>query len=191
MPRLVALAALALVAAPLGAQQHAPGMVHTPGMAHDTPGAAVPREPGQAAFAAIAEIVAMLDADPTTDWSKVDIEALRQHLADMDDVILRSAVRASAVPGGMQFDVTGAARTADAIGRMLPAHARELAAMPRYAAHTAPIPGGIRLTVTARDPADGRTATRIRALGVAGLLAEGSHHQPHHLMMAKGEAGHH
>ena len=32
------------------------------------------REPGQAAFAAIQEIVALLDADPSTDWSKVNIK---------------------------------------------------------------------------------------------------------------------
>ena len=44
--------------------------------------AAGPAEPGQGAFAAMQEIVAILEADPTTDWSKVDLPALRQHLAD-------------------------------------------------------------------------------------------------------------
>jgi len=41
--------------------------------------------PGQDAFGAIQEIVQILDADPKTDWSKVDLEALRQHLIDMDE----------------------------------------------------------------------------------------------------------
>jgi hypothetical protein len=36
-----------------------------------------PTQPGQAAFAAIQEIVAILEADPRTDWSKVNIDALR------------------------------------------------------------------------------------------------------------------
>ena len=37
---------------------------------------------GHDAFGAIQEIVQILDADPNTDWSKVDLEALRQHLID-------------------------------------------------------------------------------------------------------------
>jgi hypothetical protein len=41
-----------------------------------------PTEPGQGAFAAIAEIIALLEADPNTDWSKVDITALREHLVE-------------------------------------------------------------------------------------------------------------
>src|SRR6516165_7172350 len=38
---------------------------------------------GQDAFGAIQEVVQILEADPTTDWSKVNIDALRQHLVDM------------------------------------------------------------------------------------------------------------
>ena len=45
--------------------------------------AAEPREAGQSAFAAVREIVGILEADPATDWSKVDVEALRRHLIDM------------------------------------------------------------------------------------------------------------
>jgi hypothetical protein len=153
--------------------------------------AAVPKEGGQAAFATIAEIVAILDADPTTDWSKVNIEALRQHLIDMDDVVMRSAVTARPTTNGMIFEVTGSGRVAAAIGRMLPAHAKELDGMDRYLANTAPITNGIRLTVTAATPGDTTTVARIKALGVAGMLAEGAHHQPHHLMMARGVGGHH
>ena len=40
----------------------------------------IPTMPGQDAFGAIQEIVQMLAADPKTDWSKVNLEALRQHL---------------------------------------------------------------------------------------------------------------
>jgi hypothetical protein len=49
------------------------------------------------------------------------------------------------------------------------------------------IPGGLRLTVVARDPADAKTVARIRGLGFIGLLVQGAHHQPHHLSMARGE----
>jgi hypothetical protein len=46
--------------------------------------ASTPKEAGQSAFAATAEIVALLSNDPQTDWSKVNIAALRQHLVDMN-----------------------------------------------------------------------------------------------------------
>ena len=52
--------------------------------------ATVPTMPGQEAFGTIQEIVRILDADPTTDWSKVSIGALREHLIDMDDVTMRA-----------------------------------------------------------------------------------------------------
>jgi len=60
--------------------------------------------------------------------------------------------------------------------------------MPEWSAKTETFPGGVRLTVVARKPDDARLVARIRALGFAGLITEGAHHQPHHLAMAKGEA---
>ena len=64
----------------------------------------MPQETGQSAFAAIQEIVAMLEADPATDWSKVDIEALRQHLIDMNNVTLAATVQASQVRDSMSME---------------------------------------------------------------------------------------
>lgn len=153
-------------------------------------GQAAPSEPGQAAFAALAEIVAILDADPSTDWSRVSLERLRQHLVDMDDVVIRSTVREEPVEGGVALEVTGTGRTAEAIRRMLPAHAAELDRDPAYRAAASDIPGGTRLTVTAESPLDRRAVDRIRALGLPGLLVLGSHHQPHHLAMARGLMDH-
>ena len=37
-------------------------------------------EPGPGAFAALSEAVATLAADPDTDWSRVDVAGLREHL---------------------------------------------------------------------------------------------------------------
>ncbi len=54
-------------------------------------------------------------------------------------------------------------------------------------ATTEEIPGGLRLTVVAKNPDDAKTIARIRGLGFIGLLTQGAHHQPHHLAMAKGE----
>jgi len=63
-----------------------------------------PLEVGQSAFAAIAEIVLILQADTGTDWETVDIAALRTHLVDMDAVTLHAEVVASSVDGGAQFE---------------------------------------------------------------------------------------
>jgi hypothetical protein len=161
-------------------------------MPHDhmrAPAAAgVPSSPGQDAFGAIAEIVRILDADPQTDWSRVDLERLRQHLIDMHEVVLRSEVKATTVPGGLAMDVTGAGRTEAAIRAMVVPHAAELGRTAGLAATTEAIPGGVRLTVTARDAEDAKAVARVRGLGFIGLLTLGAHHQPHHLAMAKGEA---
>jgi len=166
-------------AAPTDHQAHG----HHP--AASAPGA--PTLPGQDAFGAIAEVVRRLEADPGTDWSRVDLERLRQHLIDMSEVVLRSDVRSSVIPGGLVMDITGAARTARAIRAMVRPHAVELDRMPEWAATTQPIAGGVRLTVTARRAEDVRTVARIRGLGFVGLLVQGGHHGPHHLARAKGE----
>ena len=51
---------------------------------------ATPTMPGQDAFGAIQEIVRILESDPKTKWSKVNLEALRQHLIDMSEVTLKA-----------------------------------------------------------------------------------------------------
>ena len=156
---------------------------HMAGMQADGPSL-----PGQDAFGAIAEIVGLLDADSSTDWSKVDLERLRQHLIDMNEVVLRSQVKQTPVPGGLVMDVTGSGRTEQAIRAMVVPHAVELDRMAQWSATTERIPGGVRLIVKVKDPNDAKTIARIRGLSFIGLLTEGAHHQPHHLAMAKGEA---
>ena len=147
--------------------------------------AAGPVEPGQSAFAAIAEIVALLRADPATDWSRVDIEALRRHLADMDNVTLRATDAASPSPAGAIFDVTSTdAPVAASIRRMVIAHAATMSGLDGMAMIASEIDGGARLAVTGPDPA------MIRGLGFIGLMTIGMHHQQHHLMLAKGGMPH-
>ncbi len=142
-----------------------------------------PAMPGQAAFGAIQEIVRMLASDPTTDWSKVNIAALRRHLIDMDEVTLRAQANERALDDGVEIAVTGEGRTLEAIKRMVPAHAGELNQL-GWNAKTEDLPDGVRLTVTSTDP---KQAVKLKALGFMGLMVEGGHHQPHHLMIAKGE----
>ena len=71
----------------------------------------LPAFPGQAAFTTIGEVVAILKADSSTDWSKVDLDALREHLIDMDDVVMHASVVKKNVPGGLEARVTGSGRT--------------------------------------------------------------------------------
>ena len=156
-------------------------------MMRGTPGAG-PTMPGQDAFGAIAEIVRILEADPATDWSKVDLERLRQHLIDMNEVMLHSVVKPTPLAGGLAMEISGPGRTEQAIRAMVVPHAVELARMPEWSATTVVIPGGVRLTVVAKRADDTKLVARIRGLGFAGLMTQGGHHQPHHLAMAKGEA---
>ena len=173
---------------PLSAQQSPPmGMQHMPGMQHD---AAQPGQGGQAAFAAIAEVVKLLEADTTTDWSRVDLEALRQHLIDMDAVTMKARVRQSRVAGGLTMDITGDRAAAGSIRRMVGAHAPVLEELGGWRATTAPLAAGMRLTVVASDAKDSVTIARIRGLGFIGLMTEGAHHTEHHLMIARGAGAH-
>lgn len=154
-------------------------------------GAAIPTASGQAAYAAIAEVVRILEADSTTDWSKVNIETLRQHLIDMDEVTLHSDMVQRNVAGGITVDVTGHGRTVASIQRMAMNHARMLDQSADYSAKVQPIPDGARVVITAKQPSDARLVARIRGLGYAGLLTEGDHHARHHIALARGDAGVH
>jgi hypothetical protein len=147
---------------------------------------AMPASPGQDAFGAIQEIVQILESDPTTDWSKVNIGVLREHLIDMNDVTLRAVASERMTDTGIEIAVTGEGRTRDAIKRMVPAHARELAAH-GWNATTAERPDGVTLTVAASEK---MSLVKLKALGFIGIMAQGGHHQPHHLMMAKGGFNH-
>lgn len=142
---------------------------------------------GQDAFGAIQEIVARLEADPATDWSKVNLEALRQHLIDMNEVTLRADAAATPVAGGLAIAITGSGRTLAAIQRMVPAHAQEIDGLNHWRATAAALANGMTLTVTSDDP---KEVQKIRGLGFIGLLVSGSHHKPHHLAMARGEFPH-
>ena len=144
--------------------------------------------PGQDAFGAITEVVKVLRSDPATDWSKVNLEALRQHLIDMNEVTLRSTVTSSDVPGGLRMTVTGTGRTRDAIRRMVTAH-RHMLMMEGLDGVADTIPAGMRWTVTTNDP---KRVAELRGLGFIGIMTLGDHHTTHHLQLARGEtpAGH-
>jgi hypothetical protein len=146
-----------------------------------------PTMPGQDAFGTIQEIVGILEADANTNWSKVNISALREHLIDMNEVTLKAVASERELDNGIEMVVTGEGRTLDAIKRMLPAHARELTKT-GWSATTEDLSNGVKFTVTSTDPQE---VVRIKGLGFMGIMVQGGHHQLHHLAMARGEFGPH
>lgn len=147
----------------------------------------LPQETGQSAFAAIQEIVAVLEANPATDWSRVNIEALRQHLIDMNNVTLGAVVEAKQSGDSMQFVVTGDGPVQGSIRRMVMAHAATMNGVEGWKFLADTTARGAIVTVT---PPDQASMTKLRALGFIGILTFGMHHQQHHWMLANGMSPH-
>ncbi|HHS94800.1 MAG TPA: hypothetical protein ENK63_05635 [Rhodobacterales bacterium] len=144
-------------------------------------------QPGQGAFAAIGEIVATLEADPATDWSTVDIDALRDHLVDMDLVTTRSTAQSTPIEGGLRFTVHGSGDVTGAVQRMVLAHAAIMDGVGDWHFAAQQIDDGAILDVTVPE-AD---RARLAGLGFYGVMASGMHHQAHHWAMATGSNPHH
>lgn len=159
-------------------------------MNHDAmmtaPDTAPVSEPGQGAFAAVAEIVAALEADPETDWTTVDIAGLREHLRDMDVVMIDTQVTSERSDGGLRFTVTGGPDVYPSIQRMTAAHASVMQGVNGWQYDAAATDKGATLTVSV-PVAD---LPKLRALGFFGLMASGMHHQAHHWRMATGANPH-
>jgi len=140
-------------------------------------------EPGQSAFAAIAEVVKTLNANPDTDWSSVDIDALREHLRDMDVVTIDSKSEAKDIEGGVIFTVTGGPDVAPSIIRMVLSHAIVMDGVNGWIYKAEALDNGAKISITV-PPSD---LNKLKALGFYGMLASGPHHQPHHWAMANGK----
>jgi hypothetical protein len=176
---MIRLAILAFLVASTASAQHS----HTHTAEEKT--LIAPLEPGQGAFAAIAEIVTILRADPDTDWNQVDIGALHQHLLDMDDLVKFAEVTSWDIPNGARFKIKTTGPGGGAVQRMVPAHAPVLAGETGWFSQVDI--GGDEVTWTVTSPENPRA---IRALGFIGLMAVGGHHQKHHLGMASGQMVH-
>ncbi|MGB8083920.1 MAG: hypothetical protein WCF83_26105, partial [Pseudolabrys sp.] len=98
-------------------------------------------------------------------------------------VTLRAAATPRVFDSGIEFTVTGEGRTLEAIKRMVPAHVNELREI-GWNAKSDELPNGVKLTVTANE---GQPLAKLNALGFMGIMVQGGHHQPHHLMIAMGQ----
>lgn len=178
---------VAMAIAQTNHSDHGEGMDHSAHGQDQTATAGVLSEPGQGAFAALSEVVRVLEADPDTDWAKVDLAGLRSHLVDMDRLVLDAVVSETDLPDGIIVVATGDAETIATLQRMVPAHAAQLANDDRWTVKAAQIEDGMELRVTSDNPG---VVTRIKGLGFFGLMASQDHHREHHLMMALGEDAH-
>lgn len=155
---------------------------HDPVMSHGS--LLLPVETGQSAFASLAEVVSILEADPKTDWSTVSIDTLRAHLVDMDRVTLSSTVNTQILDDQrISFQVTGVGRTLKAIQTMLPAHATMVSESTDWKIDVKPKPDGLTLVV---DPGSPQALEKLKGLGFFGFMTIGAHHQLHHLQIATG-----
>jgi len=146
-----------------------------------------PVQGGQSAFAAIQEIVDILTIDPTTDWSRVDISALRMHLIDMDNVTLRAQVQADQLPDGALYTATSSdPAVAASIQNMVLAHAATMDGVNGWTLTADQISSGATLAVKGPET----DADKIHALGFIGLMTVGMHHQAHHIALASGSNPH-
>lgn len=144
-----------------------------------------PRLPGPPALTLLADLVARLEADPATDWQRVDLEAARAHLRDLDRLTLFARAEVRELVGGVELLVTGPDAAGEAaIRRLLPGAAARLAAARRWRLATAPIEGGLRVEVRSLDP---RETERIRALGLVALLVAAAGDEAYLLNLARGE----
>ena len=176
----------AVVATPLTAQ-HADHSGHAGHVMADPGLSGVPSAPGDGSFAAIIEIVAMLSADPDTDWTRVDIDGLREHLVDMNQLVVGASVRSEPLPNGLEMRIDSSGRAGEAASRMVPAHGPFLATETGWQSEVASEGDEIVWSVTTTDAG---AVARIQALGFFGLMATGDHHRMNHMAMARGEAAH-
>jgi hypothetical protein len=177
---------LALIAILSSSSALAQAPHHHAGMDHQSQ-MTLPKQSGEEAFATIQEIVEILEADPKTDWSKVNIDALRQHLIDMSNVTLKADAKTEPVDGGARFVVTGSSGELRAsIRRMLLAHAMIMNGVDGWKYEAEATDNGANITV--RVPT--KDVAKLKGMGFMGVMTRGMHHQEHHLMIARGEHPH-
>jgi hypothetical protein len=171
------------------ADEHAQHADHSNSHSHKTLSSPLTAA-GNYAFLTIQEAIQKLDDDPNTDWRKVNLEALRQHLVDMQNFTLNVKVLSQKpIKNGMQAVVRPDNKDAeDSLDRAFDAHPTQLRNETGWDMSVTKRDGAYTVTVTTNNPAE---VAKIRGLGYIGAMATGAHHQSHHWSMVKGENPHH
>jgi hypothetical protein len=91
------------------------------------------------------------------------------------------------IAGGLEINITGQGSALRTIQNMVSAHAPMIDGLNNWVAKAKVTHDGAKLTVMS---ADKKEVAHIRGLGFFGLMVSGSHHQTHHLGLARGEKVH-
>ncbi len=147
-------------------------------------------ESGTDLFATIQEVIRRLSEDPDTDWSKVNLEALRDHLRDMFEFSYNiDVISQLSITNGARILVKPVTKRAEhALDKVLRAHPTMLKMETGWDMQSSKADGQYIITVTTTNPTE---VNKIRGLGYIGVLAIGNHHQAHHWAMATGHNPHH
>ena len=146
-------------------------------------------EAGNDAFGTIQEVIKKLNADPQTDWSKVNMEALRVHLVDMQDMTINiEVISQKNIPNGVEVTIKPTTpRANEALKRALKAHPAQMKNETGWDMKVKTKEQNFIISATTQKKNE---IDKIRGLGYIGLMAYGAHHQPHHWMMATGKNPH-
>jgi len=144
------------------------------------------KEGGQSTLAALIEVINVFEADDQTDWHAVDIDGLRSHLLDMNDLVINTnAVTEIADDNKIRFNVVanGGNDSLGAIHRMVQAHSRFIEQSRGWKITPTVNDNGATVTIVINNDAD---LIRLKALGFYGFMSLDSHHQAHHYQIAMG-----
>ena len=171
------------------AHMHHANMNHAAMMGNNTATTPVVlTESGTDPFATLQEVVTALEANPGTNWEKVNIEALRLHLVEMQDMTINVDVKHQYIDNGFQAVVTPTTnRAVKSLTRVLSGHPAQMKAETGWDMQVSNNDDIFTLTVVSKKAHE---VAKIRGLGYIGVMSYGNHHQPHHWAMASGENPH-
>jgi hypothetical protein len=179
-----------IIAIPMAsAHMHHANMNHAAMMGHNTaPTQVVLTESGTDSFATLQEVIAVLESNSNTNWEKVNIEALRLHLVEMQDMTINVDVKQQYIDNGFQAVVTPTTnRAVKSLTRVLSGHPAQMKAETGWDMQVSNNDDIFTLTVVSKKAHE---VAKIRGLGYIGVMSYGNHHQPHHWAMASGENPH-
>lgn len=146
-------------------------------------------EAGNDIFATIQEVITKLNTDTNINWDEVNIEALREHLLDMRDMTINvEVISQNRLENGSEILIRPSTdRAKQAMERVLSAHPEQLKQEANWQMQVQKRGDKYLLTTVTEKPEE---VNKIIGLGYIGLMAYGSHHQPHHWSMATGNNPH-
>lgn len=144
---------------------------------------------GNDIFATIQEVIVRLNNNPDTNWATVDIEALRQHLLDMNDMAVNVEIlNRKPLINGLRIALQGTtARAEKTLARVFKVHPKHLKSETGWDMKVERYGKQFIVTTTTEKP---EQTQKIIALSYIGLMAYGKHHQLHHWGMSTGQNPH-